>query len=204
MSDEEFRRLGANYLRRIGAGARPASRIVNKMTANFRFAGLIALALPNARIIHVQRDPIDTCFSCFSTLFAENLPFTYELGELGRYYRAYEALMGHWRDALPQGVMVDVQYEDVVADLEGEGRRIVGHCGLDWDARCLDFHRNRRSVRTASLAQVRRPLYKSSIGRWRPYEAFLGPLLAALGPSIAAADRVQTAIDESQSWALAA
>ena len=120
MSDEHFRRLGANYLRRIRAGAPSASRIVNKTTENFRFAGLIALALPNARILHVRRDPVDTCFSCFSTLFAENLPYAYDLAELGRYYRAYEALMDHWRDALPHGMMIDVQYEDVVADLEGQ------------------------------------------------------------------------------------
>ena len=115
------------------------------MTENFRFAGLIALALPNARIIHVRRDPVDTCFSCFSTLFVENMPYTYDLAELGRYYRAYEALMDLWRDVLPQGMMIDVRYEDVVADIEGQGRRILDHCGLEWDARCLDFHRNERS-----------------------------------------------------------
>jgi hypothetical protein len=89
-------------------------------------------------------------------------------------------------------MMIDVRYEDVVADLEGQARRIVGHCGLDWDARCLDFHRHARAVRTASLVQVRRPLYRSSVGRWRPYAAFLTPLLAALGPSFAPADRVWT------------
>jgi hypothetical protein len=204
MSGEEFRRLGTNYLQRIQAAAPSARRIVNKMTENFRFAGLIALALPNARIIHVRRDPVDTCVSCFSPLFMENLLYTYDLSELGRYYRAYEASVNHWRDVLPQGVMIDVQYEDVVADLEGQGRRILDHCGLEWDARCLDFHRNERSVRTASVAQVRRPLYKSSVGRWRRYEAFLEPLLAALGPSVASADRSQTPTDEPPPSALAA
>ena len=204
MSDEQFRRLGANYVRRIGAGASAARRIVNKLTENFRFAGLIALALPNARIVHVRRDPVDACFSCFSTLFVENLPFTYDLAELGRYYRAYEALMNFWRDALPKGMMIDVRYEDVIDDLDGQARRIIGHCGLEWDARCLAFHRNARSVRTASLVQVRRPLYKSSVGRWRPYEAFLAPLLDALGPSIAPADRLQTGPDEPTPLLLAA
>jgi tetratricopeptide (TPR) repeat protein len=189
MSGEDFRRLGTNYLRRIRAAAPSARRIVNKMTENFRFADLIALALPNARIVHVRRDPIDTCVSCFSTLFLKNLSYTCDLAELGRYYRAYEALMNFWRDVLPQGVMIDVQYEDVVADVEGQGRRILDHCGLEWDPRCLDFHRNRRAVRTASLAQVRRPLYANSVGRWRRYEAFLEPLLASLGPSDASADR---------------
>ncbi len=201
MSGEEFRQIGANYLQRIRAAAPSARRIVDKMTENFRFAGLIALALPNARILHVRRDPADTCVSCFSTLFTDNLPYTYDLAELGRYYRAYEALMNHWRDALPHGMMIDVQYEDVVADLEGQSRRILDHCGLEWDARCLDFHRNERAVRTASMAQVRRPLYKSSVGRWRRYEAFLEPLLAALGPSIASADRLQTPTDDRSALA---
>ena len=92
--------------------------------------------------------------------------------------------MAHWRAALPEGMMLEVQYEDVISDLEGQARRIVSHCHLDWDPNCLEFHRNARIVRTASLAQVRRPLYKSSVGRWRAYERFLGPLLSALGPSI--------------------
>ncbi len=92
--------------------------------------------------------------------------------------------MDYWRNVLPEGTMLDVSYEDVVADLEGQARRILTHCGLDWDPRCLDFHRQRRSVRTASFAQVRRPIYDSSVGRWRNYEPYLGPLLAALGPDV--------------------
>jgi hypothetical protein len=154
------------------------SRIVNKMPGNFRFIGLIALALPNARFIHVQRDPIDTCVSCFSTLFSESIPYAYDLEELARYYRAYEAVMEGWRIVLPPGKMLEVQYEGVVADLEGQARRIVEYCGLGWDPNCLEFHRNSRTVRTASMAQVRQPLYKSSVGRSRAYERFLGPLIA--------------------------
>ena len=204
MSGGEFRRLGTKYLQRIQAAAPSARRVVNKMPDNFRFVGLIALALPNARIIHVRRDPVDTCVSCFSTHFIETMPFTHDLAELGRYYRAYETLMNSWRDVLPQGMMIDVRYEDVVVDIEGQGRRILDHCGLDWDTRCLEFHNDARIVRTASAAQVRRPLYKSSVGRWRQYEAFLEPLLAALGPSIASADRPQSPTDESPSSALAA
>ena len=179
MTGAQLDRIGANYIRRIRAAAPAASRIVDKMTENFRFAGLIALALPRARMIHVRRDPLDTCLSCFCTLFAEDLPYAYDLAELGRYHRAYEGLMDHWRAALPPGMMLEVRYEDVIADLEGQSRRIVGHCGLEWDARCLEFHRSERSVRTASFAQVRRPLYPTSVGRWRSYEAFLGPLVAA-------------------------
>ena len=182
MTGEDFRRLGANYLRRICAIAPEASRIVNKMPENFRLIGLIALALPRARILHVRRDPLDVCLSCYSTLFAENLAYAYDLAELGRYWRAYDALMEVWRDVLPSGLMLEVSYEEIVADLEGQARRILKHCGLDWEPRCLDFHRNERSVRTASLAQVRRPLYGSSVGRWRNYEPYLGPLLQALQP----------------------
>jgi hypothetical protein len=187
MSREQWRRLGAAYLGNIRARAPAAERIVNKMPDNFRFVGLIHLALPNARIIHVRRDPIDTCLSCFSKQFAGNLPYSYDLAELGRYYRAYEALMAHWRRVLPQGAMLEVRYEEIVADLEGQARRILAYCGLAWDANCLDFHRTERPVHTASVAQVRQPIYKSSVQRWRPYERFLGPLLAELGPAINAA-----------------
>ena len=112
-----------------------------------------------------------------------NLPYSYDLRELGRYYRAHVALMAHWRGILPRGVMLDVRYEEVVADLEGQARRIVTHCDLEWDRRCLDFHQTERLVRTASVTQVRQPIYKSSVGRWRAYETFLGPLLAELGRS---------------------
>jgi hypothetical protein len=135
--------------------------------------------LPHARIIHVHRDPVDTCLSCFSKLFRQQ-PYTYDLGELGRYYGAYASLMAHWRRVLPAGAVLDVRYEDVVHDLDGQARRIVAYCDLDWDARCLDFHRAARPVRTASANQVRRPLYASAVGRWRPYEPWLGPLLAEL------------------------
>jgi tetratricopeptide (TPR) repeat protein len=187
LSGESLRQLGANYIGRIQAAAPPtADRIVNKMLDNFQFIGLIQMALPNARIIHTRRDPIDTCFSCFTTLFNKtNLPYTYDLAELGRYYRAYEALMEHWRYVLPPGVMLDLQYEDVVADLEGQSRRVLDFCGLEWDPRCLDFHQTERPVHTASVNQVRQPLYKSSVARAQAYQQFLGPLLAELSWSTA-------------------
>ncbi len=183
LSGEALRRLGADYLGRTRPLAPAARRITNKMPGNFFFAGAIHLALPNARIIHLRRDPVDTCLSCFSKLFTEDLAYAYDLGELGRYYRAYDGLMAHWRAVLPEGVMLEVRYEDIVADLEGEARRIVAHCGLDWDARCLDFHLTKRTVATASAAQVRQPIYHSSVGRWRVLEPFLGPLLAEIGPT---------------------
>jgi tetratricopeptide (TPR) repeat protein len=180
LSADELRQLGANYLDAISAAAGPADRIVDKLPLNFTFVGLIHLALPNARIICARRDPIDMCVSCFSTLFGGDQPHTYDLGELGRYYRAFEALMQHWRRVLPEGVLLEVQYEDVVDDLEGQARRMVEYCGLEWEEACLAFHKTRRSVQTASVAQVRQPIYRSSVGRWRPYKHLLQPLFQAL------------------------
>ena len=176
----QLRQIGASYLARIGRKAPAAERIVNKMPDNFRLAGLIHLTMPNARIIHIRRDPVDTCLSCFSTLFVgENVPFAYDLAELGRYYGSYDLLMAHWNEVLPPNVMLDMQYEELVADVEGQGRRMIAHCGLEWDPRCLNFHQTERPVRTASAVQVRQPIYKTSVGRWRKYEAFLG--LTVLG-----------------------
>jgi tetratricopeptide (TPR) repeat protein len=184
LSPEQWRRLGADYVRRIRALAPAAERITNKTPANFAVLGLIRLALPNAKIIHVRRDPLDTCFSCFLQNFDKGgVPYAYDLAELGRFYRAYDALMAHWRAALPPDAMLEVRYEDVVADLEGQARRIVAYCGLEWDARCLEFQNADRPVRTASVAEVRQPIYASAIGRWRAYEPFLAPLRDALGPS---------------------
>jgi hypothetical protein len=181
LSDRQLRQIGENYAASISSLAPAAERITDKMPLNFFFAGLISLALPNARIIHVRRDPVDTCFSCFSTLFTGEHRVAYELSELGRYYRAYENLMEHWRRVLPAGAMIEVQYEKVVADLEGEARRLIAHCGLEWEDACLAFDRTERAVRTASVAQVRRPIYRSSVGRWQRYQLHLRPLLDALG-----------------------
>jgi hypothetical protein len=178
-----LRALGDRYLGAVKVLAPAAARITDKMPGNFRYAGLIHLVLPNARIIHSRRDPIDTCPSCFSIQFtAGGSEYSYDLGELGRCYRAYEELMAHWRKVLPSGVMIDVQYEDLVQNPEREARRMVAHCGLDWDKRCLDVQSTERPVRTASAAQVRQPLYRSSIGRWRPGQEILQSLLDGLRP----------------------
>jgi hypothetical protein len=128
-----------------------------------------------------MRDPVDICVSCFSINFGDEVNFSYDLGELGRYYTRYQRLMEHWRRVLPPGRILDVQYEDVVADLEGQARRILDHCGLPWNDRCLAFYKTERPVRTASLVQVRQPIYGNSVGRWRAYAEFLTPLLAELG-----------------------
>jgi hypothetical protein len=125
------------------------------------------MALPGARIIHVMRDPIDTCLSCFSKQFNAGVAYSYDLAELGRYYRVYCDLMAHWRDVLRPGAMLEVRYEDVVTDLESESRRLIAYLDLPWDSACLAFDQNRRPVRTASATQVRRQIYKSSMGRWK-------------------------------------
>jgi tetratricopeptide (TPR) repeat protein len=181
-----LQQIGARYaamLRELAAnhGAPRAERITNKMPSNYYFAGLIHLALPNAKIIHTIRDPLDTCMSCFSRLFTAEQNYTYDLSELGRYYQRYQRLMAHWRRVLPVGHILDVRYEDVVADLERQARRIIGYCALPWDDRCLSFHETDRPVRTASATQVRQPIYTSAIGRWRVYEEHIEPLLNGLG-----------------------
>jgi Flp pilus assembly protein TadD len=184
-----LRQIGARYVSDIVSLAPAAVRIVNKMPSNFLFAGLIHLALPNARIIHAVRDPVDTCMSCFSKLFADGQYFTYDLAELGRYYRRYDALMQHWRQMLPPGRILDVSYENLVGDLETQARRLVAHCELEWDRRCLSFHDAERPVRTASATQVRRPIYRDAIGRAQPYAQYLEPLIAALSRTDGAAGR---------------
>jgi tetratricopeptide (TPR) repeat protein len=184
-----LRQLGGAYLARLETNASEASRITDKMPSNFLFVGLIHLALPNARVIHMQRDPADTCFSCFLNQFGGDLDWAYDLAEIGRYFRAYERIMAHWRGALPGGVMLEMRYEDLVGDLEGQTRRMLDHCGLEWDARCLDYQNTARPVRTASAVQVRQPIYRSSVQRWRAYESWLGPLLAELRPSMEAYER---------------
>jgi hypothetical protein len=183
MVGDDFRTLGERYLAGIRSLAPSASHITDKMPTNFMFAGLIHLALPNASIIHVVRDPMDTCFSCFSILFTEGNWQTYDLAELGRYYRDYRALMAHWHRVLPPGRILDVNYEDLVADVEGVAHRILAHCSLPWDKACLEFHRTERVVRTASATQVRTPLYASSVGRSVAYQGLLAPLLAELSAS---------------------
>jgi tetratricopeptide (TPR) repeat protein len=178
---EELRQMGARYLERLHSRVPVGARyITDKMLGNSRLVGLIHLALPNARIIHVRRNPIDNCLSCFSILFAGGQGYSYYLGELGRFWRAHEAIIQHWRNVLPEGVMLEVQYEDLVADLETHARRIVAHCRLDWNDACLEFYKTERPVQTASVVQVRQPIYRSSIGRWEPYKEMLRPLLDAL------------------------
>jgi hypothetical protein len=177
----DLRRLGQSYLALLPPVEDGKIRIVDKLPGNFLSVGLIRLILPNAKIIHTVRYPVDTCVSCYSKLFTFGLNFSYDLGELGRYYRSYSELMAHWRAVLPPGAMLEVAYEDVVDDLEVQARRLIEYCGVPWDNRCIDFHKNSRQVKTASAVQIRKPLFRSSLQRWRRYEAQIGPLLDELG-----------------------
>jgi hypothetical protein len=150
--------------------------------------------LADAHIIHCRRDPVDTCLSCYTKLFAGEQPFAYDQTELGRFYRAYEKLMAHWRAALPASEFLEVDYEAVVEDIETQARRMLDFLGLPWDPAVLRFHETERPIRTASLNQVREPIYRSSVGRWKQHAAQLGPLLAALQGSNGSNDATSNSV----------
>ncbi len=180
---ERLAELGRGYVDDVAVYRQGAPFFTDKMPNNFRHIGLIHLILPNARIIDARRHPLSCCFSGFKQLFAEGQEFTYGLEEIGRYYRGYVDLMAHWDRVLP-GRVLRVIYEDVVADLEAEVRRLLDFCGLPFDPACLEFHEAKRAVRTASAEQVRQPLYTSGLEPWRPFEPWLDPLKDALGPAL--------------------
>ncbi|QUM73767.1 tetratricopeptide repeat-containing sulfotransferase family protein [Sphingopyxis granuli] len=171
--------LGRAYRARIAERDPDAPFAIDKTPLNCLYIGLIALALPDARIVHVRRGAMDGCYAMYKTLFRMGYPFSYDLGDLAAYRIAHERLMDHWRAALP-GRMIEIDYEALIADQEGESRRLVVACGLDWEDGCLDFHRNPAPVATASAVQVRAPIHDRSVGLWRHYEAGLAPLADAL------------------------
>lgn len=172
----ELREFGRSYLDQVWQLAPEALYITDKLPHNFMHLGLIHLMLPNAKIIHVMRDPMDNCFSCYALRFKKSHQYCYDLEMLGRHYLRYKQYMQHWHNVLPEGRILDVRYEDTVADLEGQARRILEYVGLPWDPACLNFHENKRAVRTASVTQVRRPIYSNSVARWKRFEKHLGPL----------------------------
>jgi len=187
---EAMRELGHSHIRALGddylAQARmhrrtDAPRFIDKMPNNFPNVGLIALMLPNAKIIDARRHPLDACLSCWRQLFARGQNFTYDLTEIGEYYLQYQRMMDHWADALP-GRVLTVQYEEVVADFEPQVRRLLEFCGLPWEDGCLRFYESDRPVRTPSAEQVRQPIYDRSVGHWTNYEDHLGDLVAVLEP----------------------
>ncbi|MEA3150156.1 MAG: hypothetical protein QOD56_1095 [Gammaproteobacteria bacterium] len=174
----DFAALGREYLRRARTVVSGA-RFTDKMPLNYLYCGLIHRALPDAKIVHLTRHPMAAGYAMYKTLFKDGYPFSYDLQDIGRYYIAYRRLMDHWRATMP-GAVYELNYETLVSDQQGETRRLLDFCGLEWQEACLEFHRNSAATTTASASQIRRPLYDSSVAQWRHYAAQLAPLRAAL------------------------
>ena len=178
---EQWRQVGKEYLERTEIHRAGSPCFVDKNPNNFIYAGVLKLAIPNAKIIDARRHPMDSCLGSFKQLFASGQPFTYDMTELCEYYLQYARLMEHWHAVLP-GYVLEVQYEDVVADLETQIRRILDFCGLPFEEACLRFHETERAVKTASSEQVRKPIYSTSVNLWRRYESHLGEMVHILEP----------------------
>ena len=176
--------IGIQYVSALKKHAPNSKRITDKMPANYFHIGLIHLALPNAKIVHLQRHPLDNCISCFTRLFARHQDYSYDLAELGRFYREYKDLMAHWERVLPKGTFYNLRYENMVADIETQAKALINYCELEWNDACLEFYKHKRNIRTASVTQVRQPIYKSSVARWKQYEEFLPPLIDSLGAAL--------------------
>ena len=183
LSKEELAALGQRFLRDTAAYRTGKPYFIDKMPNNFRHIGLIHLILPKARIIDARRDPMSCCFSNLKQLFSQGQEFSYSVEDIARYYRTYLDLMQHWDAALP-GRVLRVQHEDVVENLEREVRRILDYCGLPFEEACLNFHQNRRSVRTPSSEQVRQPIFRDGLDAWTHFEPWLGDLKTALGDAV--------------------
>jgi hypothetical protein len=179
----QLKALGAAYLAFVAPTAAGRRHVVDKMPSNFLLAGLLRLILPDAQIIHCRRDPADTCLSCYTKLFTGEQAFSYDQTELGRFCRAYQGLVAHWRATLPASHFLEVDYEAVVEDVGREAWRVLDFLGLPWNEKVLRFYDTERPVRTASMNQVRESIYRTSAGRWRKHAAHLQPLLEALGVS---------------------
>ena len=188
LGDQVWSKLGEEYIKRTLKYRRGAPRFIDKNPNNFFYLGLIRLILPNARIINAKRHPMDSCFGSYKQLFAEGQPFTYDLTEIGEYYLQYQRLMDHWHSVMP-GFILDVQYEEVVEDVEGQVRRILDFCGLAFEPSCVEFHKTDRAVKTASSEQVRQPIYSSSVNLWSRYQSHLEELSEVLEPLLTAHQR---------------
>lgn len=175
----DFAALGQAYVNSTRPFTGHTARFIDKLPLNYLYVGLIHLALPNAKIINLVRHPLDTCYAIYKQLFVDAYPFSYDLVELGRYYVAYDKLMRHWDEVLP-GVVYKLSYESLVSDIESETRRLLDHCELDWQSQCLTFYENREASLTASTVQVRKPVYQSSVGKWKQYRDELEPLIEVL------------------------
>jgi hypothetical protein len=176
---QQLTELGTKYLEYVRSLDDKAQRITDKMPYNYLLTPLIAKVFPHGRIIHCRRHPLDTCLSCYFQNFTRGSEFTFDLVELGDFYRNYSKLMAYWRDQL-QVPMLEMDYERLVQDPEPNVRAILDYCGLEWEPNCLSFHKSKRAINTASYQQVRKPIYTRSAGRWKNYEKHLGALIDAL------------------------
>jgi hypothetical protein len=179
-ADLDFAALGRDYLERARYAASAAIRFTDKMPLNYLYCGLIRRALPNAKIVHLTRQPMAACYAMYKTLFKDGYPFSYDLEEIGRYYIGYRRLMDHWQATMPAAIYT-MSYEALVADQLGETRKLLDFCGLEWQDACAEFHRNPSPTTTASAAQVRRRIYDSSVTQWRNYATQLAELNSLLG-----------------------
>jgi tetratricopeptide (TPR) repeat protein len=180
LNNNHLASIGQSYMLEMTKMSPDAIRFTDKLLSNYFFVGLINIVFPNAKIIHTIRNPVDTCLSAYTKLFKDDMPHSYDWGELGRYYLRYQDLMAHWTSVLPAGVILPMTYEDVIGDLETNARALVAHVGLEWNDACLEFHKSSRPVKTASVVQVRKPVYATSVERWRKYGDGLTPLIEAL------------------------
>ncbi len=179
LGEDDLGTIGRAYTLSLKKRAPGAKRVVDKFLTNFVHLGTLRRAVPNAKIIHATRDPLDNAFGCYTTLFTSEVPFVYDFKEIASTMADSRRLMDHWKTVMPEAI-TEVKYESMVGDLEGEARRLLEFLGLPWDDRCLDFHKTERRVNSASATQVRLPLYNSSVGRWKRYESHLAPMKRAL------------------------
>ena len=181
---DDFRKFGMDYIERTKPYRKQAPFFTDKMLSNYLHIGFIHLTLPNAKVIDARRHPLDTCFGCYKHIFAKEAGYSYDLEQLAQYYLGYDRIMKHWDEVLP-GKVLRVQYEDNVADQEHQARRILDHCGLDWEDNVLRFYETKRAVKTMSSEQVRQPIYNKSVNIWKHYQKHLGPLIEKLQPVLA-------------------
>jgi Flp pilus assembly protein TadD len=180
LKPNHFKLVADGYEAALGKNAGDARIVTDKLLTNYFFVGFLNILFPNARFINTRRDPVDSSLSAFTKLFKDDMPHSYDMGEMGRYYRQYDAIMKHWEKVLPKGVLKVVEYEKVVENLEEEAKGIIEFLGLEWDDKVLEFHKSSRPVKTASVAQVRKPIYKTSVKRWKKYGKGLQPLIDAI------------------------
>ncbi|MBI1181038.1 MAG: tetratricopeptide repeat protein [Alphaproteobacteria bacterium] len=176
MTTEHAEAMVSRYLREIPNWGEQTPRFTDKMLSNFYYVGLLNVVMPRAKIVHIRRNPVDTCLSCLTRLFREDMPYSYDFDDLADHYLKYAELMAHWRQVLPEGSFYELRYEDLVSDTEAQARSLLEYLDLPWEDGCLAFHENKRAVKTASVTQVREPIYTRSVERWKKYGAAVQPL----------------------------